>query len=108
MSDFNSIGARLSNHVLGSGSPFDEMEKSGLLSHEWTIKVIQLCKEANQICDGQPTLPRDIVAPIFFATTPDFRDWYDCWSTLHRGRINEQTQINLATAIMASSFFTFG
>lgn len=103
MSDLNSIGARLSEHVRGLGNPRADMMKSGDLSYQWTIKYLQLCQEAVQMCDGQPTLPRDVVEPVFFTTTLDFRDWYETWRFLHEDQINKQTVFNLSIVNIASA-----
>jgi len=84
----------LYEHVLGKGQPSKVILNTGILSTEWTDTYLQLLKESVQKCEGQDSLPRDIVAAVHFAS------WYlniryDAWPAFEKGRRNEQTERNL-------------
>jgi hypothetical protein len=99
----DSIESRLYEHVLGDGSPHPALLSSGVLSDEWTETYLRLLKEAVQKCEGQDSLPRDIVAAVHFAS------WYlniryDAWRGFEKGRRNEQTERNLGRLRTPSEF----
>jgi hypothetical protein len=103
MSNTASIESRIYEHVLGGGQSHMSLLSTGVLSDEWTNAYLELLEEAVKKCEGQPSLPRDIVAAVHFAS------WYlniryDAWRSLKDGRRNEQTERNLARLRTPSEF----
>ena len=91
----DSIESRIYEHVLGEGHPGLTLLETGVLSTEWTDTYLQLLKESVQKCEGQDSLPREIVTAVHFAS------WYlniryNAWRSFGKPKRNEQTETNLA------------
>ena len=103
MLNTHSIETRLHEHVLGAGQP--HLANTGILASEWTDTYLQLVKEATQASEGQSSLPRKVVAAVYFS------QWYlpskyDEW-LFNKGVRNEQTEVNLMRMQSASHGFLF-
>ena len=76
MKDTNSIEARLHEHVRGAGYP--DIAHTGALTNDWTDTYLRLLDEAVQVCEGEPCLPRGIVADVYLVLMR-FSGAYDEW-----------------------------
>jgi hypothetical protein len=89
-----SIELQLYEHVFGEREPTVALLNTGMLSDEWTDTYLRLLKETAQTFEGQPSLPREIVAAVHFAS------WYlniryDAWRGFNNGERNQKTEHNL-------------
>jgi hypothetical protein len=91
MKDTNSIETRLHEHVRGAGYP--DIEHTGTLTNDWTDTYLRLLDEAVRVCEGEPCLPRGIVAEVYVVRTY-FSGKYEQW-LFNGGTSSEQTAINL-------------
>ncbi|HSY17250.1 MAG TPA: hypothetical protein VK815_02910 [Candidatus Acidoferrales bacterium] len=92
MKDTISIETRLREHVRGTGYP--DIEHTGILSNDWTVTYLQLLDEAVRVCEGEPCLPRGIVADVYLVRMR-FSGAYDEW-LFNGGASSGQTELNLS------------